>query len=98
MKRLWNLTHDENHDYDGTLPHNVAPKSNPSIEEVKLNLDVVGAYFNSKLHETVYMTIPEGINVDRHMFICKLKKSLYGLKLSGRNWCEFLRTLIRFMV
>jgi len=54
-------------------------------------VDVITAYLNSPLDITVYMRQPpyfETANKSTH--VCKLIKSLYGLKQSGRNWNNFL--------
>lgn len=58
---------------------------------VKFNLlvhhmDVTTAYLNGVLHNDVYMKIPEGVEVVGENKACKLRKSLYGLKQSGREW------------
>ena len=47
--------------------------------------DVETAFLNGKLDELVFMQQPEGYEdgTDR---VCKLKRSLYGLKQSPRNW------------
>jgi len=34
------------------------------------------AFLHRKLEENVYMEIPEGLNVERNIFVCKLNKSL----------------------
>lgn len=47
-------------------------------------LDVPQAFTQAPLHEDVYMEMPEGFEVDG--MVCHLKKSLYGLKQSPRNW------------
>lgn len=47
-------------------------------------LDVPQAFTQAALQEDVYMEMPEGFEVDG--MVCHLKKSLYGLKQSPRNW------------
>ncbi|CAG7832836.1 unnamed protein product, partial [Allacma fusca] len=48
-------------------------------------------------HEPVYMEVPEGVLSDdvRGEYVCKLKKSLYGLKISPKKWNERLESEIR---
>lgn len=43
-------------------------------------------FANGKLDETIYMEVPEGLDVgeDPRSVVCKLEKSLYGLKQSPR--------------
>ncbi|GFX01187.1 copia protein [Trichonephila clavipes] len=60
--------------------------------KLKLNanfFDVKTAYLYGDLEETVYVLPPPGyeklIGDDK---VCKLKKSIYGLPQSGRNWNE----------
>ncbi|KAJ1530288.1 hypothetical protein ONE63_005209 [Megalurothrips usitatus] len=47
--------------------------------------DVQTAFLNGDLEETIYMEPPKGLKVDNNN-VCKLKKSLYGLKQSPRSW------------
>ena len=59
--------------------------------EMKL-MDVVTAYLYGNLDSDIYMKIPEGIPVpnqdraNRNLYSVQLRKSLYGLKQSGRMW------------
>ena len=48
-------------------------------------MDVKGAYLNGILQETIFMTQPEGFE-DATERICRLIKTLYGLKQAGRCW------------
>lgn len=50
-------------------------------------MDVVTAFLNGKLEEEIYMEQPEGyIQPGQENLVCKLQKSLYGLKKSPRCW------------
>ena len=54
-------------------------------------MDVVTAYLYGSLDSDLYMKVPDGISIpnqgtNRNMYCVKLKRSLYGLKQSGRMW------------
>ncbi len=50
-------------------------------------MDVVTAFLNGDLEEDIYMAIPEGLKTNATSNkVCKLLKSLYGLKQSPRQW------------
>ena len=54
-------------------------------------LDIKNAFLNDELEEEVYMQIPLGCEVaNTSNKVCKLQKSLYGLKQSPRAWFERL--------
>jgi len=49
-------------------------------------LDVPTAFLNADLDEDVFMQFPEGYREGKDGLVLHLKKSLYGLKQSPRNW------------
>jgi hypothetical protein len=52
-------------------------------------MDVKTAFLNGDLEEEIYMQQPEGfIEKGKENLVCRLRKSLYGLKQAGRAWYE----------
>lgn len=69
------------------------------VVEYKLHLhqiDVSSAYLNSDLYDEVYIQQSEDF-IDRKYpdHVLKLKKSLYGLKQSGREWNAELDSVLQ---
>ena len=59
-------------------------------------VDVTTAFLNGKLEEEVFMSQPEGfVTKGREHLVCRLKKSLYGLKQSPRCWNTALDQLLK---
>ena len=54
-------------------------------------MDVKTAFLNGELKEEIFMRQPEGfISQGEEMLVCKLKRSLYGLKQSAKCWNDEL--------
>ena len=50
-------------------------------------MDVKTAFLNGSLEETIYMVQLEGfIAKGQEKKVCKLQKSIYGLKQASRSW------------
>ena len=60
-------------------------------------MDVKSAYLNAKIDCELYIEQPMGfekISKSGEKLVCKLNKSLYGLKQSGRNWNNLLNSIL----
>ena len=60
-------------------------------------MDVHNAFLHGDLEEEIYMHLPPGFKTDDPTKVCRLRKSIYGLKQSPRCWFSKLsKTLLDF--
>lgn len=58
-------------------------------------MDVVTAFLYGELEEEIFMEQPPGFEKKKGNLVCRLKKSLYGLKQSPRQWYKLLDQFLR---
>jgi hypothetical protein len=61
-------------------------------------MDVKGAYLNAPIDKEIYLEQPPGYRQesdDETHLTCRLNKSIYGLKQSGRNWYSTLTNFLK---
>ena len=61
-------------------------------------MDVKGAYLNAPIDKDIFLQQPPGYEQtkdDGSQLTCHLRKSIYGLKQSGRNWHKTLTDFLK---
>ena len=60
-------------------------------------MDVKNVFLHGNLHKEIYIKLPSGMTTSSPHDVCKLRRSLYGLKQVPRAWFEkFRSTLLSF--
>ena len=66
-----------------------------AVEDLELrSIDISSAFINGDLDEEIYMKQPEGFHIGGAHKVCRLKKSLYGLKQAARQWNKKLHSVL----
>ena len=62
-------------------------------------MDVKTAFLNGDIDETIYMVQPENfVSGATKRMVCKLKKSIYGLKQASRKCTSFIKLSFRLVL
>jgi hypothetical protein len=61
------------------------------------SVDISSAFTYGELEEEIYMSQPEGYHQGGPNHVCKLTKSLYGLKQAARQWNKKLHSVMTSM-
>ncbi|MBW0565459.1 hypothetical protein O181_105174 [Austropuccinia psidii MF-1] len=54
-------------------------------------IDVKSAFLNAPLTETIYLSVPQGLDIDCQKYCLRLNKAIYGLKQAPLAWYNRLK-------
>jgi len=67
-----------------------------TIEDMKIHqMDVKTVFLKSDLEKEIHMEQPKGFTQGDEHLVCKIHKSLYGLKQSPRAWNQKLNVFLK---
>ncbi|MBW0556105.1 hypothetical protein O181_095820, partial [Austropuccinia psidii MF-1] len=58
-------------------------------------VDIKSAFLNALLAKTVYLALPQGLNINQRKHCLRLNKAIYSLKQAPLAWYERLRTWLQ---
>jgi len=58
-------------------------------------MNIHNAFLHGDLREDIYMKVPPGFQTPQPNMVCKLRKSLYGLRQAPRQWFSKLTSALR---
>lgn len=60
-------------------------------------MDMYNIFMNGDLTDEMYIRLPEGFAIQRENVVCRLVKSLYGLKRAPKQWnSKLLDVILKF--
>jgi len=66
-----------------------------ALEDLELrSVDISQAFIHGDLEEEIYMRQPPGFQVKGPEYVCRLKKSLYGLRQAARCWNHKIHSIL----
>lgn len=66
-----------------------------SLDMEMVQMDVSTAFLNGNIDEELFIDQPEGfVEKGKETFVCKLNKSIYGLRQSPRQWYKKLESVL----
>ncbi|GFS75255.1 retrovirus-related Pol polyprotein from transposon TNT 1-94 [Nephila pilipes] len=67
-----------------------------TVAPVVKHIDMKTEFLHGNLHEDIYMKQPEGyVKLGEEQKVCKLKKSIYGLKQAAKAWNQKIAEVLQ---